>query len=252
MVKDRSKRLYRLSDIRIHGTGVYYGDVKTKPLWKKSAFWARANMVALRFGSLLAVENFKVPGFHSLYLVPTTGRFVFDTRFEPEFTWWHREVRVPIDLAEWVRVLGKPASSEALTLIVDWIERGALAVARRFDRDADPVRKVAALIREQGQDALVPLGDAKNRHGLATADLLIADNYKESRLIVRVERAKEEGVKRQVEVKLRRPHDAFLVCRGIRFDGATVVLKRTNSIATQVAANGFPRRIRVSQMKPVR
>ncbi len=249
MIPDRSKRLYKLYDIRVYPTGVLYCDAKTKPLWNQRRLWDRVRMIGMRFGALLAAENFRVPGFHSLYLVPTTGRGYFDTRFEPEFTWWHREIRTHVKLTEWLSAARSPGSTATAALAIDWIESAILNVARRFSRDLRPVRTVAKQLREKNEHALVPLHKVKNRNGCATAHLFIADDYKKSALVLRLERSSEKGVTRELRVRLSHAEDAFLLCKGIGLDNSWVTLKRTNSIATQVAGRGFPRRIRLSKFQ---
>lgn len=254
MAIDRSKRLYGVYDVRVYKSGLGMGDVRLRGLWKKKKFWSRTSAHAFRFGSLLVVEGFKLPGFHSVYLTPTTKRFYFQRTEFSEFDWWQREVAVPMNLAAWMRASRDASGAKADVEIVNWIERGLLRVAKRFKRDPEPVKRVAQQVRERGADALVPLNEKKNRHGTASAFLRVAPLVKGSELIVQVMLATEPAVVRESRLELNMPDDAFFLCRGVKFDGKEVEITRNKSYRTQIWTSDYPRKLKfaVKKMKVVK
>lgn len=254
MAIDRSKRLYVVYDVRVMNDGIVFGDDGLRSLWKNKAFWRRADAHASRFGLLLLRAGFQLPGFHSVYLTPTTTRFRMQRTPLTPYDWWQREVAVPMNLAAWTRASRDATGAKADREIVDWLELGLTRVAKRFKRDPTPVTRVATLIRERGADALVPLKEKKTRHGTATAMLRIAPLVKGSELIVRAALATEPGTVREARLKLLNEDDAFALCRGVKFDGKQIELTRNKSFTTRILTSRYPRKLRfaVKKMKLVK
>lgn len=243
---DRSHKSYRLYDIRVYKSGLSRGDIALKPLWRRKKFWGRVNVLANQFGRLLETENFRVPGFHSVYLVPTTLGLSMQPDKFVEMDWWFREIAVPVDFAEWDRRSRHPRTLRTTCAIVDWIERGILAVARRYKQDAAPVLVVADRIRQRGSDARIPVAESSTRRGAAKAELRAPDFTGDWQLLVTVSPA--SGPVRQAAIDLQTPDDAFSICKRIGFDGGQVILKRTNSFRSRMIGKGYPRRFKLRKM----
>lgn len=244
MAIDRTAKLYVVYDLRITPNGMNDGTRALRPLWRKRAFWNRGDAIATRLGFLLGEAQFQLPGFHSVYFVPTAGRLRMLPMMDPEFCWWFREVEVPIDLAAWKKAAAQPSGIDADRLFIDMLERGLLAFAKKHRTASTIVRELAQTLRVKGEDALVPIQSVTNRYGSARVDLRVAVARSRCELIVTVKSAAEPGVTRRARLRLRQAGHVAVLCRGIKLSEEEVELTRTGSLRTRVFSEGYPRRLR--------